>query len=87
MVDLLKNKKKCDVVICLSHLGWTGEDYPDEKLIPGTQGIDLVLGGHSHSYLKELGYLKDKSGHSVPVDHEGKHGVFVGKMQLKLEKK
>ena len=37
--------------------------------------------------LQQLGYLKDKSGHSVPVDHEGKHGVFVGKMQLKLEKK
>lgn len=87
MVDLLKHKKKCDVVICLSHLGWLVEEYPDNKLIQGTQGIDLILGGHSHTYLKELGYETDKSGRQVPVDHEGKHGVFVGKIVLSLDKK
>jgi len=87
MVDLLKNKKKCDVVICLTHLGWVVEDYPDNQVIHNTSGIDLILGGHSHTYLKELGYDTDKSGHRVPVDHEGKHGVFVGKLKLDFQKK
>jgi 5'-nucleotidase len=87
MVDILRNQKKCDVVICLSHLGWEISDYPDNELIKRTSGIDLVLGGHSHTYLKTLGYETDKTGRKVPVDHEGKHGIFVGKMQLMLEKK
>ena len=87
MVDVLRNKEKCDVVICLSHLGWEVSEYPDNTLIKNTSGIDLVLGGHSHTYLKTLGYETDKTGKKVPVDHEGKHGVFVGKILLTLEKK
>lgn len=87
MVDVLRNQEKCDVVICLSHLGWEVSEYPDNELIMRTSGIDLILGGHSHTYLKTLGYETDKTGRQVPVDHEGKHGVFVGKIQLTLEKK
>ena len=84
MVDVLRRQEKCDVVICLSHLGWEVSEYPDDKFISQTSGIDLVLGGHSHTYLKTLGYVTDKEGRLVPVDHEGKHAVFVGKMQLTL---
>lgn len=87
MVDILRNQKKCDVVICLSHLGWKTEDYPDNKLIQNTSGIDLILGGHSHTYMDDFGYDTDKAGKQVPVDHEGKHGAYVGKMILTLEKK
>jgi len=87
MVDVLRNQEKCDVVICLSHLGWEVSDYPDNELIKRTSGIDLILGGHSHTYLETLGYETDKTGRQVPVDHEGKHAVFVGKIQLTLEKK
>lgn len=87
MVDVLRNREKCDVVICLSHLGWEVSDYPDNELIMRTSGIDLILGGHSHTYLETLGYETDKTGRQVPVDHEGKHAVFVGKIQLTLEKK
>ncbi|MDE6690260.1 MAG: bifunctional metallophosphatase/5'-nucleotidase [Prevotella sp.] len=87
MVDLLKNKKKCDVVICLSHLGWKVTQCSDNYVIRNTSGIDLILGGHSHTYLKELGYDTDKSGRQVPVDHEGKHGIFVGKLKLDFRKK
>ena len=84
MVDVLRRQENCDVVICLSHLGWEVSEYPDDKFISQTSGIDLVLGGHSHTYLKTLGYVTDKEGRQVPVDHEGKHAVFVGKMQLTL---
>ena len=87
MVNLLKNKKKCDYVICLSHLGWAKGDMPDERVIANTQGIDLVLGGHSHIYLERLEYVKDQSGRAVPVDQNGKHGAFIGKLQLTFNKK
>ena len=87
MIDLLRNKKKCDVVICLSHLGWEVTEYPDNRFIPQTSGLDLVLGGHSHTYLKQLEYVNDKNGRPVPVDQNGKHGAFIGKMVLQLEKK
>ena len=87
MVDLLKRKKKCDMVICISHLGWGIKECPDNEVIPKTSGVDLVLGGHSHTYFDKLEYLADKDGHSVPVDQNGKHGAFIGKLTLTLNKK
>ena len=87
MVDILRNQKKCDVVICLSHLGWAKTEYTDNKLIQNTSGIDLVLGGHSHTYSETLFYETNKAGQKVPVDHEGKHGVYVGKVTLTFDKK
>jgi len=56
MITLLKKEKKCDVVICLSHLGWEASAYSDDRVIPNTEGLDLVLGGHSHTYFKKLEY-------------------------------
>ena len=87
MVTLLKQQKKCDLVICISHLGWEVTEYPDQRAIEGCGGIDLVLGGHSHTYLEKLEYVTDKSGRPVPVDQNGKHGAFIGKMLLTMEKK
>lgn len=88
MASMLKKEKKCDVVICLSHLGWKsnrGED--DQYMIAGSRDIDLVLGGHTHSYFKTLKYEKNMDGKQVPVDQNGKHAVFVGKMVMTLHSK
>ena len=87
MITLLKKEKKCDVVICLSHLGWESSAYSDDRVIPNTEGLDLVLGGHSHTYFKKLEYTNDKTGKPVPVDQNGKHGAFVGKLTLQLQQK
>lgn len=86
MVNELK-KKKCDLIICLSHLGWEVSEYPCEQVIRQTTGIDLVLDGHTHTYLKKLEYVNDKSGRPVAVDQNGKHAAFVGKLQLQFDKK
>lgn len=84
--DLLKNKEKCDVVICLSHLGWDlGEYMDDKKLIKASHNIDLVLGGHSHTYMTQLEHVMDQDGHSVAVDQNGKHALFVGKLVLEFK--
>ena len=86
MAALLKTKKKCDVVICVSHLGWENEELTDQMLVPATRDIDIVLGGHSGTYMKTLQYVKNVDGKDVPVDQNGKHGIWIGRIVLDLEK-
>ena len=86
-IDLLRNQEKCDLVVCLSHLGWGKGDQPDEWMISKTEGCDLVLGGHTHTYMPTLEFTPDKNGKLIPDDQNGKHGAFVGKLVLKLEAK
>ena len=83
-IDILRKQEKCDLVICISHLGWEVSVYPDEKFLSLTDGCDLVLGGHTHTYMPELKYTPDKNGKMIPVDQNGKHGAFVGKLVLEL---
>ena len=85
---LLRHEKKCDVVICLSHLGWNlQQDVDDEDMLKANHDIDIVLGGQSHSYFKQLMYAPNADGKLIPDDQNGKHGVFVGKILLKLDRK
>ena len=83
VIDRLRNEEHCDVVICLSHLGWKDEPYTDPVFIANTTGIDIVLGGHSHTYFKGPQYLKDKKGHEVIIDHQGKNAQFLGTIEVK----
>lgn len=78
---MLKEKKRCDMVICISHLGWNsnrGDD--DQYMIHSSRNIDLVLGGHTHTYMEKMEYEKNMDGKLVPVDQNGKHAIYVGKM-------
>lgn len=86
IADLLKEKEHCDVVVCLSHLGWKEEPYSDISLIENTRHIDLVLGGHSHSFFVSPKFYENLDGVKVPVQQMGKNGAFVGKVVLKLQK-
>ncbi len=81
--DLLR-KKHCDLVVCLSHLGWEDKGMGDQMLIANTRGIDLVLGGHSHTYFETLRYVNNLDGKPVPVDQNGKMALFVGEMRLTM---
>lgn len=93
MVRILK-KKKCDLIICISHLGWdttppekrAGWPECDNTAIAKTRGIDLVLGGHSHSYFDRLKHITDLDGRQVAVDQNGKHGIYIGRMEVTLRK-
>lgn len=78
----LKENEKCDVVICISHLGW-GEDN-DIAMIKETKYVDLVLGGHSHTKFKELRHAYDHDDRLVPVDQNGKSAIYVGKIIMNL---
>lgn len=85
-IKLLRKQEKCNVVICLSHLGWEISEYPDQQFIREIDGCDLVLGGHTHTYMPTLEYAPDKTGKMIPDDQNGKHGVFIGKLVLTFQK-
>lgn len=85
IIDLLRRQEKCDVVVCLSHLGWGDDPEQDKDFIARTSGIDVLLGGHSHTYFTEPAYVNDKKGHQVIVDHEGKNACFVGSIEMEIE--
>lgn len=83
---MLKRREKCDLVICISHLGWSsnrGQD--DQYMIKGSRDIDLVLGGHTHTYFEGLEYEQNLDGKPVPVDQNGKHAIFVGKLVVDMK--
>ena len=85
MADLLKNEEDCDVVICLSHLGYQLKNAPcDEELAQKTNHIDAILGGHTHTFMKEPAVYLNKDGQNVPVMHTGKSGIYVGMLKLTL---
>ena len=86
IATLLRVEEKCDLVVCLSHLGWrTTDEFNDIKLIENTRDIDIVCGGHSHTYFKEPKGVKNLDGKEVYVSQMGKHGAFVGEMLVKLQ--
>lgn len=83
---MLKQEKKCDMVVCISHLGWnSNRGHDDQYMIHGSRNIDLVLGGHTHTYMEELMYENNMDGKPVPVDQNGKAAIFVGKLVVDLK--
>ena len=82
----LKEKEKCDIVICLSHLGWELAGLDDTELMPQLRNVDIVLGGHSHTYFKNMEYVKDLDGREIPNDQNGKHGIYVGKIVVDFDR-
>ncbi|WP_373718455.1 bifunctional metallophosphatase/5'-nucleotidase [Bacteroides heparinolyticus] len=90
MSDLLGGKEGCDVVICLSHLGLQRlmpGDVDDEQLVAKTHGIDVILGGHTHTFMEKPMVYLNANGENVSLLHSGRNGVFVGEMVLTLTKK
>lgn len=86
-VDILRGEERCEVVVCLSHLGLKGmlEGDDDEPLMAQTHGIDVVFGGHTHTFMPEpKSYLNDQGG-TVYLFHSGSRGSSVGKLTLTLQ--
>ncbi len=88
---LLKEEEGCDVVVCLSHLGARLSDeadgMDDERLIAATKDIDVVLGGHTHTFMEKPMLYRNVEGREVPLLHSGKNGVYVGRIDLDVVQK
>ncbi|MGZ5210167.1 MAG: bifunctional metallophosphatase/5'-nucleotidase [Kaistella sp.] len=88
--DFLRNDKKCDLVICLSHIGYDYRDdsnkISDKILAAKTEGIDLILGGHTHTFLPEPQTFMNRAGKNVMVNQVGWAGLLLGKINFYFDK-
>lgn len=86
--DFLRKEKKCDLVICLSHLGYRFKESNkicDTILARETDNIDLILGGHTHTFLTEPQKFTNKSGRQVLVNQVGWAGLLLGRIDFTFD--
>lgn len=82
-------KENCDLIICLSHLGYNYEDkrkVSDHLLAQNTRGIHLIIGGHTHTFLEKPTVLKNKEGENVLINQVGWAGIQLGRIDFTFEK-
>lgn len=86
MARVLKHEKKCDLIICLSHIGYQYKNEPnkicDTKLATLTKDIDLIIGGHTHTFLDKPTILKNIEGKDVLVNQVGCYGINLGRIDF-----
>jgi 5'-nucleotidase len=85
---ILKEDLKCDFVICLSHLGYKYENdkVSDEVLAQNTSNIDLILGGHTHTFFEKPLEYKNKEQKIVVINQVGWAGIMLGKLDFHFTK-
>ncbi|KAB1067267.1 bifunctional metallophosphatase/5'-nucleotidase [Tamlana haliotis] len=86
MTRILKEEKGCDLIICLSHLGYDyGENsskISDLKLAKATKDIDLIIGGHTHTFLSKPTVVENIEGKNTLVNQVGCYGINVGRIDF-----
>lgn len=87
-INILKFEKKCHLIICLSHLGYAYDDnkVSDIVLAKNTNNIDLIIGGHTHTFLDKPIQEKNKDGNDVFINQVGWAGLQIGKLDYAFEK-
>lgn len=87
---MLKKEKDCDLVICLSHLGYQYKEdinrISDLILAKETEHIDLIIGGHTHTFLSEPVLVKNKTGADVLVNQVGWAGIQLGRLDYEFSR-
>ena len=85
---LLKKKKNCDMVICLSHLGdkYESNKVSDEVFAKESEHVDLIIGGHTHRFFEEPRVYKNKLGSDVVVNQVGWAGIQLGRLDFSFSR-
>ena len=83
-VNFLRKNKNCNAVVVLSHLGYqySSEKIDDIKLAQRTEGIDVILGGHTHTFLDEPTVVKNRAVKKVVINQAGWAGLKLGHLQF-----
>ena len=85
----LKETENCDLVICLSHLGYKYEKFPnkvsDLNLAKSTKNIDLIIGGHTHTFMNKPVVLKNNVGNDVLINQVGCFGLYLGRIDFSFD--
>ncbi|MBM3417184.1 MAG: bifunctional metallophosphatase/5'-nucleotidase [Bacteroidetes bacterium] len=86
--NILKRTENCDMIICLSHLGnrYSDKKVSDEVLAKESEYIDLIIGGHTHTFLDEPLKYKNKNGNDVIVNQVGWAGIILGRLDFEFSK-
>jgi len=88
LARILKQEQQCDLVICLSHIGYDYKNEPgkicDLKLAALTKDIDLIIGGHTHTFLDKPTVVKNAVGNDVLVNQVGCYGINLGRIDFYL---
>ncbi|MBA9074151.1 5'-nucleotidase [Flavobacterium gossypii] len=86
MTRILKTQEKCDLIICLSHIGYAYKNDPnkvsDLKLAAATRDIDLIIGGHTHTFLDKPTIVKNLDGIDTLVNQVGCYGINLGRIDF-----
>ncbi|WP_159638179.1 bifunctional metallophosphatase/5'-nucleotidase [Sphingobacterium composti Ten et al. 2007 non Yoo et al. 2007] len=84
IVPTLKSKHKCDIVICLSHLGYSYKEdkVSDLRLAAATQDIDLIIGGHTHTFLEKPTEVQNAAGKITLVNQAANGGAVLGRIDF-----
>lgn len=80
--EYLRNEKKCDMVMCLSHLGYDGGPDTDVEMAKRLRNVDLIVGGHSHTFLQGAVQVDDLDGKPVTIVTDGCWGLYVGNLKV-----
>lgn len=86
MARILKENEKCDLIICLSHLGYyykaTPETISDLNLAAKTKDIDLIIGGHTHTFLPKPTLVKNLDDKNVLINQVSWAGINMGRIDF-----
>jgi 5'-nucleotidase len=90
MVTQLRGPEKCDLIICLSHLGYKYSGVAevnkidDRKLAAQVSGIDLILGGHTHTFMEAPEPIASPDGHKTLINQVGWSGINLGRLDFEF---
>lgn len=89
IAEKLRKKEKCDMVICLSHLGYeyNYNKVSDLILAKETENIDLIIGGHTHTFLEAPTVIKNRKGKDVAINQVGWAGLRLGRLDFVFDSK
>ena len=89
IANKLKEIENCDLVVCLSHLGYKYEKFPnkasDLNLAKSTRNIDLIIGGHTHTFMSKPVVVKNNIGNDVLINQVGCFGLYLGRIDFSFD--
>ncbi|MEJ7559423.1 MAG: metallophosphoesterase [Pedobacter sp.] len=86
--DFLKDEKKCDLIVCLSHIGYTYSNnrVSDKILAKNNKNIDLIIGGHTHTFMAQPEDVENLSGKVTTINQVGFAGINLGRVDYYFER-
>lgn len=89
MTRILKQEHHCDLIICLSHIGYNYENSEkicDTKFAQRTSDIDLIIGGHTHTFLPAPEVHQNARNKPVIINQVGWAGLYLGRLDFYFQK-